>query len=178
MNVSNEEEWKETKGYEEYFLVSNFGRIFSKRTDKLLTLTKLKNGYLSFSTRLDGRNCKAICLKVHRLVAENFVKNPDNKIQVNHIDGNKTNNMAANLEWCTNSENRLHAIEKGLVTFKKRCEHKNSKLSEEDVEYIRANFINGHRKFGARALARKFQLHKNTIISIVNNVKYINTSIA
>jgi len=72
---------------------------------------KNKKGYPIVYLRKNG---KSHVLTVHRLVATAFIPNPDNKPQVNHIDGNKTNNYVDNLEWCTNSENMDHAIRMGL----------------------------------------------------------------
>ena len=118
--------WKDIEGYEGLYQVSNLGRVKSldrtiTRSDgvkikikgKIRTFSKSHKGYLYLS--LTDVNKKRKTFKVHRLVAMAFVQNPDNKPQVNHIDGNKLNNKAENLEWVTNSENQLHALENGLV---------------------------------------------------------------
>lgn len=74
---------------------------------------------------------------VHRLVAEKFIPNPEEKEQVNHIDGNKLNNRASNLEWVTNAENRKHAVEHGLQISGEDCPW--AKLTKNDVLFIRAH---------------------------------------
>lgn len=119
------EVWKDVPGMEEYFQVSDAGRIRSKdrvclRSDtltpvsfrgKVLTGVKNRSGYLIIRTSISAEK---ITLRPHRIVAGVFVPNPENKPQVNHLDGDKSNNSAANLEWVTNSENQLHAIASGL----------------------------------------------------------------
>lgn len=72
---------------------------------------------------------------VHRLVAEKYIPNPENKPQVNHKDGNKFNNSKDNLEWVTNQENRDHAVEHNLHLSGDRCPY--SKLTSEKVKCIR-----------------------------------------
>ena len=113
--MEEKEEWRDVVGYEKYFKISNKGNVFSKRSNKVLKLHTHPNGYYIFSTHLDGRKSKAICFKVHRLVAKAFIDNPENKPVVNHIDGVKLNNNVNNLEWCTHKDNTKHAILMGLV---------------------------------------------------------------
>lgn len=96
------EVWKDVVGYEEYFQVSNLGKLFSKRSQKILKQTISKTGYYTVATRLGGRNGICKCFKIHRLVAEAFIPNPEQKRTVNHIDGNKLNNNLSNLEWQRN----------------------------------------------------------------------------
>lgn len=100
------EVWKDIKGYECLYKVSNQGRIFSIHANKIRKLGKDKSGYLK--VELYNKSCKTY--KIHRLVANTFIPNPENKPEVNHINGIITDNCVDNLEWCTTSENASHRI--------------------------------------------------------------------
>lgn len=94
------EEWKDIKGYEGLYQVSNLGRVMSFKTSnpKLLKPTKHYSGYLHI--KLSKKY-----FSMHRLVALHFLDNPNNYEDVNHIDEDKTNNMVSNLEWCSTKYN-------------------------------------------------------------------------
>ncbi len=103
---------------------------------------------------------------IHRLVSKLYIDNPENKPQVNHIDGNKLNNNVVNLEWVTNQENRNHAMLNGLHI--KGENMYNSKFTEEDINWIRTNYVFGDSKFGCSGLANKFNTNQSRIWKIVN----------
>ena len=108
-------EWKQIQieGLEDY-LVSNKGELYRK-----ITLSSLRGGYLSYTANNPKKS-----YKIHQLVAKTFIPNNDeNKIVINHKDGNKLNNNVNNLEWVTVSENNQHAIDTGLITVTKRKVH-------------------------------------------------------
>lgn len=141
------EEWKDLhiKGAKREYLISNYGRIIRK--PYLLNQRPNKDGYIyvSLVTR-KLRNAS----KVHRLVAKEWIPNPDNKPEVNHKDGNRKNNYFKNLEWMTRSENMLHAfrILKRRHVFGETMPL--AKLKNTDIEKIFDMRISGmkHREIG------------------------------
>lgn len=114
-----EEIWKDIKDYEGLYQVSNLGNVkslpkmsgTSKRKETILKTHIEKRGY--FVIRL-SKNKTNHSFKIHRLIANAFIPNPENKRTINHIDGNKLNNSISNLEWATDSENLQHAYDTGL----------------------------------------------------------------
>lgn len=102
-------------------------------------------------------------IKAHRAVAETFIDNPYSKPQINHIDGNKLNNCVNNLEWVTAKENSIHTVKHGLWKPKFGEDNPVSKLTKEDVEYIREHYIPRDDEYGCEALARKFNVHHSRI---------------
>lgn len=102
------------KGYENYSVTSNGDIINTVTNYKLKPLLK-RMGY--YEVLLKDKNHRGRWFFIHRLVAEAFHENPMGKKEVNHIDGNKLNNKAENLEWCTRNENLKHAYESGLMPF-------------------------------------------------------------
>ena len=119
----NTEIWKPIQDYEGYYEVSNFGnvrsveRYVSNHTGQVLLkscILKQGKNYKGYPIVYLSKEGRSKTILVHRLVAKAFVINRNNKPQVNHIDGNKENNMVSNLEWVNNSENQLHAYKLGL----------------------------------------------------------------
>ena len=107
---------------------------------------------------------------VHRLVAETFIPNPNDKPQVNHMDGNKENNAVTNLEWCTCSENQYHGFNTGLKP--KGVMHPFSKFTKEDITYIKNNYRRNKKGFGVRSLAKKYNVCTSTIRQIITGKTY------
>jgi hypothetical protein len=110
-------------------------------------------------------------ISIHRAVATLYVPNPDNLPEVDHKDTNKMNNHYTNLEWVSTKENRDRAIRNGLMKVGTDYEH--TKLSEDDVKYIRDNYIPKHAELGGVALSKKFGVGSSQISRIVNNTRWI-----
>lgn len=158
------EEWKQVDGFENYF-VSNKGRVYNTKTSKFIG-NKNSDKYGYKRVKLSKPGVKKP-IDVHRLVAELFIPNPGNLPCVNHKDGNKENNIVENLEWCSYSENNAHAANTGLMNPLKGENVKLSKLKEEDVKFIRKNYIPRSKEYNYRALAERFGVSKKTIIQCV-----------
>lgn len=100
------ETWKPIAGYENYYEVSNTGFIRSIKRSKLLQQAANHRGYFRVALSKDGVSKQ---VTVHRVVAEIFIPNPENKPTINHKNGIKTDNRVENLEWATYSENMIHS---------------------------------------------------------------------
>lgn len=166
------EQWRPVLTFEDRFLISNQGRIFSLLSNKILSQGLSKTGYATLSTKIGGRSGKYYCFKIHRLVANAFLPNPDNKPFVNHINGVKTNNHVDNLEWVTNQENIQHAYDTGLIIPKSGVDAYQSKLSLDQISLIRQRYIPYCKYNGARALSKEFGVYHSTISDIVNLKTY------
>lgn len=148
--------WKDVPNYEENYQASTMGRIKSKDRyiynkynksntfypGKILKLNQKRHGYLSVDL---AKNGKTKTMQVHRIIANTFIPNPENKPQINHINAIKTDNRVQNLEWVTAEENREHAKENNLYVGpnrkKVRCRQLNIifESSYEAGEYINKN---------------------------------------
>lgn len=152
------EEWREIKGTNGKYYVSNMGRVKSIKSNGDELILKLyggKSGYLTFNLYI---NSKPKTTAIHRVVAEAFLgENPDN-LYVNHIDGDKTNNRLDNLEYVTPKENALHAFKTGLN--KSGENHPNSKLRNRDIILIKLLQKLGYTDTD---LANRFNVHPRTI---------------
>lgn len=129
------------KGFENYIIFDD-GSVFSKNRRKFMSAQKHEKGYLR--VQLYGKTKQH--LRLHRLVAEHFISNQENKPQVNHIDGDKSNNNYKNLEWCTGSENAIHAYKYGL--------YENKGLVNKDT----------------KKMGRGYKLTKEEVIDVYNNL--------
>lgn len=94
------------------YYISNYGNIYDSLKKKNVILTINNKGYLYYNSYI---NKKRKIYFPHRLVGIHFIDNPNKYPQINHIDGNKTNNHVDNLEWCTQKHNTRHAVSKGLI---------------------------------------------------------------
>lgn len=117
-----QEVWKQIEGYNGKYEISNLGRLKSyaqSRQGKIKTGTKEFKGYLVVRLYDDFGNPKDF--KIHRLVAEAFIPNPENLPQVNHKDEHKENNCVDNLEWCDNTYNHNYGSRNHRAGEKNRC---------------------------------------------------------
>ncbi len=140
---------------------SSDGHIRNKKTGKILAEFVGKDGYLR--TQFDGKT-----RTVHRVIVMAFIPAVVGKDFVNHKDGNKQNNSVENLEWCTREENMKHAYSHGLKKPPKGEANGRAKLSYEDVQFIKENYKRGDREYGAKALAKKFNVAHQTICAVVS----------
>lgn len=167
-NDLNGEEWR---AINENYCVSNYGRVksFKMGFPKILKPLISRRGYLTVDLFISGKIKRNL---IHRLVANAFIPNPDDKPQVNHIDGHKFNNYVDNLEWSTNKENHLHAVQNGLRKLGE--ENYLASLTNEQAKQIREMYIPRDKTFGGKALADLFGVTPQVISYIVRGIHYKN----
>lgn len=156
--------YKDVVGYEGKYKVSSDGLVLSVRTGKILKPIKMKSGYC-YVHLCDGK-CNTKLCKLHRVVAKAFIPNPNNLPQINHINGNKSDNRVENLEWCDAYHNMRHAINSGIMNTLGE-NNPSAKLTYNNVKYIRNTYVRGSSVFGTTALAKQFGVSNVLISKIV-----------
>jgi hypothetical protein len=145
--------WKQVPNTIKTYWVSNLGR-FKNSSGTILVNSKLTPGGYNVAVM------DSVTYRLHRIVALTFIENPENKEQVNHIDGNKTNNAVSNLEWVTNQENQIHKFKTGLGNNFTR------KIGQYDLEH---NLI---KEFSSIAgAAKELNIGKSNIRGILTNYR-------
>jgi hypothetical protein len=180
------EVWKDIKDYEGIYQVSNLGNVKSLdrevapnnrvpywRKGKMCKQSKSNLGYMTVGFTVNNVKVNKY---VHRLVAETFITNWSNHPQVNHVDCDKTNNRMYNLEWCTNSENHIHATKNGLNKLHlHRVAYSGEKngrslLTKEKVLEIKQKYI--PYKYSAKKLSKEYNVSESCITHILNNTSW------
>lgn len=167
------EKWRPIAGFEGRYSVSDHGRVMSHLNkhnikNRILKATDDGNGYDHVTLSLGNKLIKTFT--IHRLVAIAFLEKINGKNIINHKDGNKKNNMASNLEWCTVSENTLHAFKLGLfvppITPKMGGDlHPSVKIKEHNFEEIFKLKQSGMRNY---KIAEIFEVSGSTIGKIIS----------
>lgn len=177
-----EEQWKDVVDYEEVFMVSNLGNLYSKRSKREVKQTILKSGYASCATRIGGRKGIAKCFRVHMLVANAFLDSPSQEqlawakdshygvVYVNHIDGDKTNNKVNNLEWVTAKENSMHYCNSEAALNRDRTKPSTARLSDEQVREVR---LLAEKGTSERKLAKIFKVGRTSINNAKNGYRWV-----
>lgn len=165
-------EWREIKGYEGLYKVSDIGLV--KSIDRMTTGSRKRKIHGTFlKASINSAGYLVVCLckdgkltmkRVHRLVAEAFLPADKDRLYVNHKDGNPLNNHISNLEWCTQKENVQHAYDTGL-------RKPEGLLTEEQIIYAKSVYVPYSRQHGTSAIARMFGVDQAVVWRAINNTK-------
>lgn len=152
-------------GYNNRYILTPEGVVYSNsnrtKRDGVVKISISEDGYSYVRLCADGKVKKHF---IHRLIAQAYIPNEFNLEQVNHIDGNKSNNTIGNLEWCSRLDNMRHASKHGLM--QKGQNRPSSKITEKDAVEIRNSNLCG------RELAQIYGISKNTVLLIKRGIKW------
>lgn len=167
-----EEIWKDIPEYEGLYQVSNLGKVknlfnYHSKKQSFIKPYKDAKGYLKIALFKDRKRKYFLA---HRLVAFAFIENLQNKPYINHKNGIKNDNHVSNLEWCTDEENKKHAIENNL--YKLLDNHSRAILNIEKVKEIR--YILQTQKRTVRSIAKDFNVKEGVIHAIKQNKSWKN----
>jgi len=158
------EVWKDIKGFEVTYQISNLGRVYNKNRENILDGGDNGNGYLVVGLYNRGDQSTKIFYR-HRLVAQNFILNPDNLPQVGHRDDDKNNNSHTNLYWCSGSRNIRDAHKSGRMDNRKNFGTYEEVLEWKVVEmYCKVKFEGQ----GITQTAKAYDVPRTTLSSIMN----------
>lgn len=150
--------WKRVSGFEDLYMISNDGKVYSLRSNRELHVkTNVVHKYCEIEFNYKG---VVTYHRVHRLVAMMFIPNPLNLPFVNHIDGNKSNNIVSNLEWISGTDNNLHAINAGLAKPVRRRGRKYI-VTRDGIEFT---------FFSQKEIMSYFGITKSQVKRIVSNI--------
>ena len=156
-----QEKWEIYNNYK----VSNLGKIISLKTNKILQTRLDGCGYLSVTMTIDGKGTR---VRIHRLVGKLFVSNPNNLLELDHLDNNRENPAYYNLKWVTHQENINHTLSLGNHICQTKNHNgennNNSKLTELQVQEIRNLYNIGFTRY---KIAKQFNMSWNMIDNIV-----------
>jgi len=181
METAMEEIWKPIPNFEGYYDVSSFGRIRSIERIVGNRWGTSKGRIIPAKIKAFSRNSQGYCavhlyiaqmmtkFYVHRLVAAAFVENTGGHTQVNHLDGNKENNSATNLEWCNGSANCIHALATDLYESARGEAIGSAVLTEAEIVEIRAMAASGSYH---KDIAELFGVGRKAITKIVNRQRW------
>lgn len=185
--------WKDIEGYENFYQISNYGNVKRKKYVSIDTLGRRKVFQETFvKTYKDNNGYYMVDLnhkryRVHRLVAMAFVPNPNNYKEINHIDGNKSNEHFKNLEWCSHKYNYEHALKTGLLDSarkkwseslkKRKIWVKSVSVSSKKVVSFDKN-LNKLKEFNSLADAgRYYNIHAQRVWQLCNGIRKFNNGI-
>jgi hypothetical protein len=163
--------WKDVPTFSGRYEASETGEIRHATTKHIRKQRINKFGYCQINISRNDGTGKSNTVLVHKLIAETFIPNPDNLPEINHINGVKSDNRVENLEWCTRSENQIHAYKMGLSYVYHGEEHPKAKFTNEQAHQVKQMYNNG---ISQQKIADFFHVSQTTIGRILRGKRYAN----